>query len=122
VTVETFSKRPPPAPPVTPIAGAQARRIGFWVLLVGCSSAALVYFLRTWYATPSPEDLLANYHEANARQMGLLYGHSGVVMWEGLQTLAQPGAQAIVILVVTALVSLICFRVGWVDDDRAKGP
>jgi hypothetical protein len=122
MTVEAFSKRPPPPQPVTPIAGDRARRIGIWVLVVGVVSAALVYFLRTWYATPSPEDLIPNYREAYARQMGLLYGHSGVVMWEGLDALAQPGTQAVIILVITAAVAFICFRVAWVDEDSAKRP
>ena len=122
MTIEAFPKRPLSPRTVTPIGGAQARRIGIWVLIVGLCSAALVYVLRTWLAAPSPEDLLTNYQEANARQMGLLYGHSGVLMWEGLESLARPGTQAILIAVVTLLIAFICFRVGWVDDDSAKRP
>lgn len=96
--------------------------MGVIVLVAGVVSAAALYLIRTYLAGPRPEDLLSNYRAANERQMGLMYGNSGVLMWDWLEALKQPGTEAIVILVLSALVALICFRVAWVEADEATQP
>ena len=85
------------------------RWIGFIVLLAGFSAAGLVY----WLGTRSP-DLSANlsmqgFNRAEQRQMGQLYGKSGLMIEKWADDLKQPGTQAILIAAFSALVFGGCF-------------
>ena len=98
------------------------RRIGTWILITGLSAAVLVYWLETRHAGPGLDELLPGYSKANSRLMGIYYGHAGKMMWEWREALARPDVQAILIVVATVVASAICFRVAWLDADRAKHP
>ncbi|HVC21258.1 MAG TPA: hypothetical protein VNE16_14380 [Vicinamibacterales bacterium] len=87
------------------------RTIGALVLLVGISGAWLLYWFETRYAGPTMDQLLPGYAQADARQMGILYGGTGVLMSEGLEQLKRPDTQAIIIAAVSVLIALGCFYV-----------
>ena len=102
--------------------GQGARRIGTLILIAGLVAAGLVYWIGTHRREPAIEDLIPNYSAANSRQMGLMYGHSGELMWEGVEALKQPGTQAVVLVIIAGLAAAVCFRIAWLDEDHAKDP
>lgn len=63
---------------------------------------------------------MPGYSQANSRLMGIYYGHAGKTMWEWREALARPGVQAGLIVLVASVASAICFRVAWLDADRAR--
>ena len=65
---------------------------------------------------------MPGYSKANSRLMGIYYGHTGQMMWEWREALARPDVQALLIVVVAGIVADICFRVAWLDADRAREP
>jgi hypothetical protein len=114
-------RKPAPAPAPTPAPpGQNARRVGSVLLLSGLIAAALVYWIGTHRRDRDVEELIPNYSAANSRQMGLLYGHSGELMWEGIEALKAPEAQALVILVLSGLAAAVCFRIAWLDGQHAE--
>jgi hypothetical protein len=115
--------RPDPPPRPRPPRGwrraSPARRlaiIGLLVLVIGLLSAAGVYWVGTRRADPTLDELLPGYSRANSRQMGIFYGHLGVMMWEWREDLARPDTQAILIAVVSGLVACGCFRLAWLRN------
>ena len=98
------------------------RRVGTWILVAGVASAVLLYWLETRRNEPAMEDLLPGYSKANSRLMGIYYGHAGKMMWEWREALARPEVQAILIIVTAAIAAAVCFRVAWLDEDRAGEP
>lgn len=52
--------------------------------------------------------------------MGIMYGQAGILMFELRQQLERPAVQAGLIVAVSALVALGCFRVASLDDERAE--
>ena len=72
--------------------------------------------------TPGLEELIPGTSRANSRLMGIYYGHAGQMMWEWREALARPGVQALLIIIVAGIAAAICFRVAWLDADRAREP
>jgi hypothetical protein len=101
------------------VPGARARRAGFVTLAAGCLIALVVYVVGISRNEPDIDDLLPNYSAANSRQMGLLYGHSGELMWEAMEAFRRPVVQALAIVVGSGLVAAVCFRIAWLDADHA---
>ncbi len=90
----------------------RARRlkmIGVIVLVLGISSACLVY----WTGTRSPDvsnDLsMLGYNKAQTRQMGMLYGKMGLLIEDWSNELKRPGTQATLITTISILITLGCF-------------
>ncbi len=54
--------------------------------------------------------------------MGIYYGHAGQMMWEWREALARPEVQALLIVVVAGIAAAICFRIAWLNADRAREP
>jgi hypothetical protein len=83
--------------------------VGVIVLLLGISGACLVY----WMGTRSPDlsdDLsMLGYNKAQTRQMGMLYGKSGLLIEEWSNDLKQPGTQAILIAAASVIIASVCF-------------
>lgn len=104
-----------PEPP-----GHRLRRAGTIILLLGVLSAGLLYWLETRNPGPSLDDLMPGYSRSASRQMGIMYGQAGVLMFELRQQLDRPEVQAGLIVVVSGLIAAGCFRVAWLDDERAK--
>ena len=92
---------------------ARLRIIGVIVLLLGIGSAGIVYCFGSRSADSTEDPLLAGYSEAQSRaesrQMGLLYGKSGVLIDDLCDDLKRPGTQAIIIASVSALIASGCF-------------
>jgi len=98
------------------------RVFGTISLVAGLLAAGLVYGVQMWRAEPGMEALMPGYSQANSRLMGIYYGHAGKTMWEWREAIARPDVQAILILVATGVASAICFRIAWLDADRARHP
>jgi hypothetical protein len=92
---------------------ARLRQIGVVVLLLGIGSAGIVYWIGIRSADSTEDPLLAGYSEAQSRaesrQMGLLYGKSGVLIDDLCDDLKRPGTQAAIIAGVSALIAAGCF-------------
>jgi hypothetical protein len=97
------------------------RVIGTIVLVLGIAGAGLFYWIKARPAGPAMDDLLPGYSRSQAREIGALMGHTGVMMIEWQDALARPGTQAILIAAVSALFASYFFRAAWVlDDERAR--
>ena len=88
---------------------ARLRLIGIIVLLLGISSAGVVYWLGTRSPDVSDDLSMVGYNKAQTRQMGMLYGKMGPVIEEWCDELKQPGTQAEIIVAVSILVAAGCF-------------
>jgi len=96
------------------------KAIGVIVLLLGISSACLVY----WMGTRSPDlsnDLsMVGFNRAEQRQMGQLYGKMGLLIEDWTNDVKQPGTQATLIVSASILISLGCFYFARLSDDVDK--
>ena len=100
------------------------RVIGRFVLVLGIVGACVFY----WVEPPSKAQILdesvPGYAKSQAHEMGILMGHTGVMMMEWQDVLDRPGTQAIIIAAVSGLFSLYFFRAAWVldaeEEDRAR--
>lgn len=98
------------------------RMMGVVLLVAGVGAAGLVYWIETYRAEPSIEELLPGTTAANSRQVGLLYGHGVQSLWEVYQDLKQPGGQALMVAAVAGLAAAGCFRVAWLRDQPDDAP
>ena len=96
------------------------RIIGTVVLVLSIAAACLFYGIKAGPAPPPMDDLLPGYARAQAREIGVLMGHTGVIMLEWQDALARPGTQAIIIGAVGALFALYFFRAAWILDDAER--
>ena len=94
----------------------RVRIAGTLVLVCGVIGAALFYWIQTRSAPQVLDEIAAGYDKARERQMGIMMGTMGVVMVGWIDTLADPGAQAIMIAAGAALVAAVCFRVAFLMD------
>jgi hypothetical protein len=96
------------------------RRAGAIVLVLGLAGAGMVY----WFGTRSPDltddPAMAGYSRAQTRQMGMLYGKSGLLIQEWLDDLKQPGTQAVLIAAISMLVATGCFYFARLSDDNGE--
>jgi hypothetical protein len=98
----------------------QARRlriIGIVVLLAGIAGAGMVYWMGTRSPDFSNDPTMAGYNRAETQQLGILYGKQGVLIQEWSDDLKQPGTQAIIIAVVSAIIASGCFYFARLSDD-----
>ena len=89
---------------------ARLRLAGTIVVVLGLTSAGLLYWLR------SGNSNVDQYREAQARaesrQMQILYGTSGGLTEDLTNALTRPATQALIIAAVSALISGACFYLG----------
>jgi hypothetical protein len=93
---------------------------GVIVLSLGITVAAILYWLRTRSTDLSDDPSMQGFNRAEQRQMGQLYGKSGLLIDEWTDDLKQPGTQAALIAGFSMLVFAGCFyfaRLLDVDDD-----
>jgi hypothetical protein len=96
--------------------------IGFIVLVLGIGGAGILYWLRTRSPDFSDDLSMVGYNRAETRQMGQLYGKSGLLIEEWSGDLKQPGTQAIIIVVFSTLIAACCFYFArLLDDDDETG-
>jgi hypothetical protein len=79
------------------------------VLVLGVLTAGAVYWLGTRDADLSSKLSMQGFNNAERRQMGRLYGKSGLLIDEWSDDLNQPGTQAILIASFSAAVFAACF-------------
>jgi hypothetical protein len=85
------------------------RMIGIVVLALGIGGAGILYWLRTRSPDVSDELSMQDFNRAEQRQMGQLYGKSGLLVDEWSDDLKQPGTQAILIAGFSIVVFAGCF-------------
>jgi hypothetical protein len=88
---------------------ARLKAIGVIVLLLGIGSACLVYWMGTRSPNVSDDLSMLRYNNAQTRQMGMLYGKSGLLIEEWFDDLKQPGTQAEIIVSASILIMFGCF-------------
>jgi hypothetical protein len=82
------------------------------ILVVGLISAGIVY----WYGSRQAEadDLndpaMLGFNRATERQMGVLYGKQGQLMEDLNDSLKEPGTQAILIIIGSVIIAVVCFQ------------
>jgi hypothetical protein len=91
---------------------ARLRKVGVIILFLGLASAGLLYWIRTRPEDPALEQYRRDESRAVSRQMQMLYGTSGNVMQDFLTALKRPGTEAIIIVIVTTLISGACLYLG----------
>src|ERR1017187_970676 len=85
------------------------RMIGLIVLALGIGGAGILYWLRTRSPDLSNDLSMVGYNRAETRQMGQLYGKSGLLIEQWSNDLKQPGTQAVIIVVLSTLITAGCF-------------
>ena len=96
------------------------RIIGVSVLTLGIVAAGLVYWLGTRNGNLNNDPAMLGFNRAAQRQMGQLYGKSGLLIDQWADDLKQPGTQATLIAVTSVLVAAGCFyfaRLGETDNE-----
>ncbi len=95
---------------------ARVRAAGTIILACGIVGACIFYWIQIRNAPPAMDEFAAGYTKARERQMGIMMGSLGVMMVGWMDTLADPGAQAIVIVLCSALVAALCFHIARLMD------
>ena len=82
------------------------------LLVCGLGGAALFYvWTQTRAHVTTMEDLVPGYARARTRQRGILMGGFIAGLMDNVDTLHEPGMQAIVVAIVAAIMALACFRI-----------
>ncbi len=87
------------------------RTIGSAIFAIGVIVAVLTYWIETRNAGPSMDELFPGSAEANARQMGILYGQTWATVLGWMDDLGLPAGQASLIVLGSAIVSALYFHV-----------
>ena len=88
---------------------ARLRTIGVVVLLLGISSACIVYWIGARSTGLTDDPLLAGYSKAESRQIEILIGKMGLLMVNFIDYLKRPDVQAFIIAVTSTLIAFGCF-------------
>jgi len=94
---------------------------GCVVLVVGLVAAGIVYWLGTRSENLADDPAMSRYYKAESHQMGLMYGQQGLLIDQMVNSLKQPGTQALLIIAVAVVVAVGCFifaRFPAVEDDN----
>ena len=110
-------------PTPIPSSNRQARRLritGVVVLVLGVVSAGIIY----WTRPPDLSDDISmlGYDKPASQQMEKLYGKWGDLTDDLCNGLKQPGTQAIIIVVVSALIAAGCFYFARLHDEDEPAP
>ena len=92
------------------------------MLLLGIASAGIVYWLGTRSPDLSDDLSMVGYNKPEERQMEILYGKQGELIEDWSNDLKQPSTQAIIIVVVAALVAGGCFYFARLSDYDDETP
>ena len=100
-----------PSVPVPPSRrrARRLRQIGVLVLVLGGVAAGAVYWLGSRDADLGDKLSMQGFNRAEQRQMGQLYGKSGLLIDEWADDLKQPGTQAMLITGFSVAVLAGCF-------------
>ncbi len=96
--------------------------IGVIVLVLGIAAAGIVYWLGMRAPDLSNDLSMLGFNRAETRQMGQLYGKSGLLIEQWTEDLKQPGTQAIIIVIFSTVIAAGCFYFArLLDDDGETG-
>ena len=87
------------------------------MLALGIVGAGIVYWLGTRSTDLSDDLSMVGYNKPAERQMEILYGKQGELIEDWSNDLKQPGTQAVIILVTTALIAGCCFYFARLHDE-----
>ena len=88
---------------------ARLRAIGTLVLLIGLSSAGVVYWIGSRSAKLEDDPMMVGYGRPQERNMELLYGKMGRTIEDLSDDLKRPGTQAALIAGVGIVIAAGCF-------------
>ena len=113
----------PPAPGPSSKKSARLRKIGVIVLVLGIAGAGAIYWRGTRSANLNDDLAMQAFNRAEQRQMGQLYGKSGLLIEQWSDDLKQPGTQAALLAVASALAAAGCFYFARLleNDDETTG-
>jgi hypothetical protein len=80
------------------------------VLIIGVIAAGIVYEIGRRAADTDLDPSMIGYDKQQNAQIERMYGKSGELMADFSNGLKQPGTQAGIILAISIVTSLICFR------------
>lgn len=93
----------------------QFKLLGAIALLLAVASAGTAWRIHL-HPTPTIEELLPGYRQANDRQIGILYGQGGVILSDWVDDLTDPETEAVIGAVIGVLAGIGCFYVSWLLD------
>ena len=79
-------------------------------MVLGVLVASYVYWIGIHPTQPSVEDLLPGSKRLAQRQVGLLYGHGGQIVYEWMQDARRPDVRAVIILIGAAIAAYLYVR------------
>jgi len=88
----------------------RVRSIASAIMALGVLVAGYVYWIGIHPAQPALEDLLPGSKRLTQRQVGLLYGHSGQIVYEWMQDARRPDVKAVIILAGAAIAAFLYVR------------
>jgi hypothetical protein len=87
----------------------QLRIMGFIVLFLGIGGAILLDRYGSQSLDISADPSLTGFYRPDRRQIGMLYGKEILIFTDLWQDLRQPGTEAIIIALISALIAFVCF-------------
>lgn len=101
---------------------ARLRRTGAIVLAAGIAIAGFIY----WRGMRADDSRLDEFSQTQARaqerQMGIMYGRSGVMAEDLTEALKRPQTQAELIAGISALIAAGCFYLGRSSGSESPSP
>jgi len=97
------------------------RAIGVLLFTAGVVVAGRLYWLGRHRTGPTIEELIPGVTAANARQMRLLYGNAVQLLYERYLEWSGPAGQAVLVVAVSALAAVCCFRLAWLREHGHDG-
>ena len=87
----------------------QLRQIGLFALFLGVLAAGMIYWLGNRDTSLADKPSMQGFNRAERRQMGQLYGKSGLLIDEWSDEIKQPGTQAALLAGFSVAVFAACF-------------
>ena len=91
-------------------ASARLKLAGRIILGAGIAGSGVVYWLASRAHTNADDPMMAGYSKVEDRQLSIMYGKMGSAFHDLLSDLERPGALAVIIMILSILIALICFR------------
>jgi len=91
-------------------ASARLKLAGRIILGAGILSAGVVYWAASRAQTDPDDPMMAGYSKVEDRQLNIMYGKMGSTFHDLLADLERPGALAVIIIIFSILIALVCFR------------
>jgi hypothetical protein len=93
----------------------RVRSIAIAIVAGGLAAAAYAYWSGV-RAQPSLEELLPGSERLTKRQVGMLYGHGGQIVYDWIQDARRPGTVAALIVIGAALAAFVFVRLSHSEE------